>query len=246
MYMGDVAGIFGADMMWNANGKLAEAVKHDGTVLEEHAETPKNTFWEAFAQSSASFAFPAAAALTGLVAKTFAAKPKARVLDIACGSGIYGYSLAKAHPEIDLTLLDWPNVLDHTRTWGKKLGVDTSRVKYMAGSLFDLDYGGPYDVILLSHVYHHFDHPTCASLTKKVAGALASGGTLATQDFVVSHDLSNPGATMFAVTMLMWTKHGQTFTADEYRAWMTEAGLGGFEVHPSQGMPASWMLAKKA
>src|SRR5438046_292314 len=50
MYMGDGAGIFASPMMWNAFSRLADAVRNDGTVLPEHAETPKHPFWEAFAR----------------------------------------------------------------------------------------------------------------------------------------------------------------------------------------------------
>ena len=45
MYMGDVANIFLSPMMWGNLGRLAEAVRADGTVAETHAETPEHPFW---------------------------------------------------------------------------------------------------------------------------------------------------------------------------------------------------------
>lgn len=60
-------------------------------------------------------AFPASAALDGLLAAWIAGKKtKVRVLDIAAGSGIYGFTLAK-HAIVELTALDWPNVSASTR-----------------------------------------------------------------------------------------------------------------------------------
>jgi C-methyltransferase len=240
MYMGDVTGILANPMMWSNFSHLAEAVRKGGTVAETHAETPEHPFWVQFAKSSASFAFPGAAALEALVRDHLASKPAARVLDIACGSGIYGYTLAK-HPNVRLTSLDWPNVLEETRSWGKKLGVDASRVSYLSGSLFEVDYGGPYDLVILSHVFHHFDAKTCAGLMRKVAGAVASGGRVAIHDFLAEED----GGKMFSVTMLGWTREGQSFARKDYAAWCEEAGLTKPEVHASLGMPSSFLIASK-
>jgi C-methyltransferase len=245
MYMGDIAGIFASPMLWEGLANLSDAVKSGGTVRAEHAETPSNPFWETFATSSGSMAMGGSMALGGVLQDFLAARKTTKVLDIACGSGIYGYSLLK-HPGVEVTLLDWPNVLPKTREWGARLGADMSRVKFLEGNLFEVDYGGPYDVILLSHVYHHFDSDTCLRLTRKVGGALAPGGRVLVQDFVSSPDLSNPAATLFSITMLMWTRKGEAFTADDYRRWFTQAGFKAPSLHASLGMPTSWLVAEKA
>ncbi len=244
MYMGDVRGIFASPVFWAALPRLAEAVKKGGTILDKHAETPANPFWESFAQSSASMAFPGSMALDAVLGTWIESKPKCRVLDIAAGSGIYGFTLAK-HPNVELTSLDWPNVLEKTREWAGRLGVDAKRVKYLPGDLFEVDYGGPYDLILLSHVYHHFDAPKCAALTKKVASALAPGGRIAVQDMVYDSALENPGAAMFSMIMLMWTHKGESFALADYTKWFTEAGLSAPEAHVSQGMPSTWLVGGK-
>ena len=244
MYLGDMRNIFASPMFWSAMPRLAETVKKGGTTMETHAETPAHPFWETFAQSSAAMAFPGSMALDGIVGKWIDGKPKCRVLDIAAGSGIYGFTLAK-HPNVELVSLDWPNVLEKTREWAGRLGVDGKRVSYKAGNLFEVDYGGPYDLILLSHVYHHFDAPTCAALTKKVASALAPGGRVAVQDMVYDPMLENPGAAMFSVVMLMWTQKGESFSLADYTKWFAEAGLATPAPHPSQGMPATWLIADK-
>jgi C-methyltransferase len=244
MYMGDVTGIFGSDVIWNGYRRLAAAVRNDGTVMPEHAETPQHPFWETFARSSASMAFPAAGALAGILDGWMAGKPKVRVLDIAAGSGIYGLTLAK-RPNVDVTLLDWPNVLVETRKWAERLGADASRVHYVEGNLFDVGYVGPYDLIVLSHVYHHFDDTTCLGLTKKVAAALAPGGRIAINDFVYDASLANPVSALFRTTMLTWTRKGTTYAESDFRRWLGEAGLGTVEFTPSAGMPSTLVIAEK-
>jgi SAM-dependent methyltransferase len=243
-YLGGMANIFAGPMMWSANARLADAVRGGGTILPEHAETPNHPFWETFAQSTSGIAFPSAMVLDSLVGEFVASKPKARVLDVAAGSGIYGYTLAK-HPNVQLTTLDWPKVLVHTREWAKRMNVDASRVRYIEGNLFDVDWSGTYDVVLLSHVYHHFDAKTCESLTRKAAEHVAPGGRLVIQDFLYDAELRNPMGALFAVTMLIWTRAGQTYSVDDYSGWLTRAGLGAPTVHPSQGMPATFLVATK-
>jgi C-methyltransferase len=243
MYSGDVAGILASPVMWNGLARLADAVKQGGSVLGEHAETPSHPFWETFAQSSASMAFGASAALGPMLADWIKIKKTVRVLDIAAGSGIYGFSLALAHPNVELTSLDWPNVLGETKQWAKKLGVDPARTHYIEGNLFEVDFRGPYDLVLLSHVYHHFDPPVCLSLSKKVSQALAPGGRAVVHDFLT--DAGNPAGAMFALTMLMWTKKGEVYSAADYKKWLTEAGLTNAVVHNVPGMPTSFVLADK-
>jgi C-methyltransferase len=244
MFLGDLRNIFASPMFWSALPRLGEAVKQGGTIMDTHAETREHPFWESFAASSAAMAFPGSMAIDGILGKWIASMPKCRVLDVAAGSGIYGYTLAK-HPNVELVSLDWPNVLEKTREWAGRLGVDAKRVSYLPGSLFDVDFGGPYDLILLSHVYHHFDAPTCAGLTKKVASALAPGGRVAVQDMIYDPTLENPGAAMFSVVMLMWTQKGESFSMADYSKWFADAGLGKPEAHASQGMPATWLVAEK-
>jgi 2-polyprenyl-3-methyl-5-hydroxy-6-metoxy-1,4-benzoquinol methylase len=242
-YIGDFAGLIGSQTLWTGLGRLSEAIRAGGTVLPDHAETPKHPFWETFAKSSGSLAIPAATALEGLLHEWIAQKSRVRVLDIATGSGIYGFTLLRRNANVELTALDWPNVLAETRQWAERLGVDRARVRYLEGDLFETEYGGPFDLVLLSHVYHHFAPTTCRALTRKVAEAVVPGGRIAVHDFLAGDD--NPGAAMFSVMMLAWTREGQAYSADDYRAWFREAGLKALGVHASAPLPTSFLFAEK-
>jgi C-methyltransferase len=238
-YLGDMRGIYGSDLMWSALARLAETVRRGGSNA-----MPEPAFWEQFAQSGWATAFPGASVLEAVVGAWVASKAPCRVLDIAAGSGIYGFTLAK-HPNVQLTCLDLPSVLDKTREWAQRLAVDPGRVTYLPGDLFDVDFGGPYDLILASQIFHHFDSATCAGLTKKIANALFPGGHLAVQDMVYDTNLErNPGAAMFSVTMLALTPHGQSWTLADYSKWFAAAGLTAPSEHPSF-MPRSWIVSER-
>ena len=242
-YMGEVSNVFAGEMMVNALANLAAAVRNDGSVLPNHAETPKHPFWETFARSTAAIAMPAAQALDGALAGFFAEHKTVRVLDVAAGSGLYGYTLAR-RPGVEVTFLDWPNVLVETREWGKRLGADMSRVKTIEGNLFDVGFGGPYDLVVMSHIFHHFDPPTCARLMAKAAGALAPRGRLVVHDFFYDEELANPMGALFSMTMLAWTK-GQAYAQSEYETWCRQAGLEVRGAHSSGGMPSTFLFADK-
>jgi hypothetical protein len=98
----------------------------------------------------------------------------------------------------------------------------------------------------LSHVYHHFDRPTCLGLTKKVAAALAPGGRVAVQDFVLDEKISHPMPALFSTSMLLWTRKGEAFSESDYTQWFIESGLKPAGTHASAGMPASFLFADKA
>jgi C-methyltransferase len=152
-------------------------------------------------------------------------------------------TVAQHHPQVDLTSLDWPNVLVETRKWREKLAVDAKRVRSLEGNLFEIDYGGPYDVILLSHVFHHFDSPTSETLARKVAAALAPGGRVVVHDFLT--DGGNPAGVMFSVTMLAWTKQGEAYASSDYAKWFKAAGLAQHTVEPVPGMPTTFFMAER-
>lgn len=244
-YAGDLTRLLGSKVFWNGYRDFADAVRNDGCTTAEHAETPENPFWEVFARSTSAIAMPAASALAGVLERWLEGRGEVKVLDVAAGSGIYGLTLAR-RPGTHVTLLDWPNVLEQSRTWVKKLEVPEDRIAYLEGDMFQIDYGGPYDVVILSHVYHHFDDEKCARLSKKVAQATAPGGRVIINDFVYDDDLNDKMGVLFSATMLVWTRDGLAHPAKEYKRWLTEAGLRVIETHPFAGLPSTFFVAEKA
>lgn len=245
-YLGDATKVMANPMMWGAYARLADAVKAGGSVMEMHGETPEHPYWEAFAQGSGAMAGQGGRALAMYMGPWIASRGKnVRVLDVAAGSGLFGLSLAK-RPDVDVTLLDWPNVLAEARTWAKKMAVDESRVHYLEGNLFELDYGGPYDVIILSHIYHHFGEEQCQQLTDKVAAALAPGGRAVILDYLFDEDLKDTTATLFRVNMLLFTHSGTTYREVDYRRWIEASKLKVAEVRPAGGLtPSTFIVAEK-
>jgi ubiquinone/menaquinone biosynthesis C-methylase UbiE len=166
------------------------------------------------------------------------------VLDIAAGHGLFGIEIAKQNPEARVTGLDWAPVLRVALENAKKAGVQ-DRYNMLPGSAFDVDFGGPYDAVLLTNFLHHFDKPTCVNLLKKVRAALKPGGRAATLEFVPNEDrISPPMPAAFSMTMLTSTADGDAYTLSELTAMYSEAGFTGMNGHPIPMSPHTIVVGR--
>jgi hypothetical protein len=211
--------------------RLTDAVKRGGTaVSDEGTVSDDNPIWVAFARAMAPLMHLPAKLLAGLVGAD-PQKPL-RVLDVAAGHGIFGIAVAQSYPRAHVTALDWPNVLAVASENAKAAGV-ADRHALRPGSAFAVDWGGPYDVVLLTNFLHHFDLPTCEQIAAKAHAALAPGGRALTLEFIPEPDRVSPPMTAgFALTMLATTARGDAYTFAEYERVFAKAGFARSEFHP--------------
>lgn len=210
---------------------LAEIVRSGRTSLPgEGTVEPDNPVWVAFAENMAAMMGPLAGPLGALVLGEH--EGPMHVLDIAAGHGLFGIEIAKLHGQAKVTGLDWAPVLRVAQENARKAGVH-DRYHTLPGSAFDVEFGGPYDAVLLTNFLHHFDPPTCVNLLKKVHRSLKPGGRAATLEFVPNEDrVSPPGPAAFSLTMLATTGTGDAYTLSELTSMYNDAGFGGVSAHP--------------
>jgi SAM-dependent methyltransferase len=222
---------------------LAEVVRTGHTVLPGAGTVePENPLWVLFAEKMAPMMGPMAGPLGAVVLDGHAGPM--RVLDIAAGHGLFGIEIAKQNPEAHVTGLDWAPVLRVALDNARKAGVQ-DRYDMLPGSAFEVDFGGPYDAVLLTNFLHHFDKPTCVDLLKKVHGALKPGGRAATLEFVPNEDrVSPPAPASFAMTMLATTAAGDAYTLSELTEMYEEAGFGSITGHPIPMSPHTIVMGR--
>lgn len=226
-----IAQFLGNQALHEPYERLAEVVRTGRTVMPgEGTVEPENPIWVQFAQTMAPMMAPMAEPLGAVVLEGHTGPM--RVLDIAAGHGLFGIEIAKQNPEAHVTGLDWAPVLRVALENAQKAGV-RDRYDMLPGSAFEVNFGGPYDAVLLTNFLHHFDKPTCVDLLKKVHGALGPGGRAATLEFVPNEDrISPPIPAAFAMTMLASTAAGDAYTLGELTAMYSEAGFGEISGHP--------------
>ncbi len=166
--LASAAQFLGNPAMREVYDNLAEVVRAGRTTLPgEGTVEPENPLWVMFAENMAPMMGPMAGPLGAVVLDGHTGPM--HVLDIAAGHGLFGIEIAKQHPEARVTGLDWAPVLRVALRNAEKAGVH-DRYNMLPGSAFDVEFGGPYDAVLLTNFLHHFDVPTCVGLLKKVHG----------------------------------------------------------------------------
>ena len=222
---------------------LAEVVRAGRTSLPgDGTVEPDNPVWVVFAEKMAPMMAPMAGPLGAVVLDGHTGPM--RVLDIAAGHGLFGIEIAKQNPQAKVTGLDWAPVLRVALTNAQKAGVQ-DRYDMLPGSAFDVDFGGPYDAVLLTNFLHHFDPPTCVGLLKKVRAALRPGGRAATLEFVPNEDrISPPMPAAFSMTMLTSTPAGDAYTMSQLTAMYTDAGFSGITGHPIPMSPHTVVMGR--
>jgi hypothetical protein len=204
--------------------RLTDAVRRGGTAIsEEGTVSPDNPIWVAFARSMAPLMLLPARLLADLVGGD--AQQPLRVLDVAAGHGLFGVTLAERYPQARVTALDWPGVLAVAAENARRAGV-AARHALLPGNAFDTDWGGPYDIVLLTNFLHHFDLPTCRQLAAKARAALALGGRALTLEFIPEPDrITPPSTATFALMMLATTARGDAYTFAQYEQIFAAAGF---------------------
>lgn len=229
--LASIAQFLGNQAMQEPYEQLAHVVRAGRTTLDgEGSVEPENPVWVLFAENMAPMMGPLAGPLAKMVLDGHNGAMK--VLDIAAGHGLFGIEIAKLNPQAHVTGLDWTPVLRVALNNAEKAGV-RDRYAMLPGSAFEVDFGGPYDAVLLTNFLHHFDKPTCVGLLKKVRAALKPGSRAATLEFVPNEDRVSPRmAATFALVMLASTVAGDAYTFSELSGMYAEAGFGNVTAHP--------------
>jgi len=148
-----------------------------------------------------------------------------RMLDLGGGSGANAISFASASETLLAVVLDLPEVVGLTQNYIEKAGL-SERITTRAGDMLVDPLGEDYDLILVSQICHMFSPEENGRVLERCFDALAPGGRLAILDFILNADRTAPrfGA-LFALNMLVGTPAGRSYSAEEYCAWLGQAGF---------------------
>jgi SAM-dependent methyltransferase len=148
------------------------------------------------------------------------------LLDLGGGPGTYAMAFLAKNPALCATVCDRPAALDVAKEVAAthKAG---ARLSYLPLDMMTEDIPGAYDVIWYSNVLHIYSPTDNQALFRHALAALNPGGRLLIQDAFL-HDrngLFPEEASLFAVSMLLFTDRGDTYKAAETRSWLTDAGF---------------------
>lgn len=173
-----------------------------------------------------------------------------RLLDVGAGPGTFSLAMLERNPRLQATLLDLPGTLRITRDFVRRHSA-RDRVNLLAGDYHALHLApNSFDIILLSHMTHNEGIAFSRKVLAQCAAALRPGGRIAVHDFMIEED---DGAqlfpALFSVHMMMFTKEGAVYRAEQYKSWMREAGLTDIRQAPICGdsaTPSVLLIGAKA
>ena len=147
------------------------------------------------------------------------------LLDLGGGPGTYAMAFLAKNPALRATVCDRPAALDVAKEIASthKAG---ARLSLMPLDFLAEPIPGTYDVIWYSNVLHIYSPKDNQALFLRALAALNPGGRLLIQDAFL-HDregLFPEEASLFAVSMLLFTERGDTYRVAETRSWLTDAG----------------------
>ncbi len=159
------------------------------------------------------------------VATHVAKQPVGRLLDLGSGPGSYTAEILKKDKKARGTLLDRKSALKVAQDiWGKTPA--WKRIEKLPGDLFDTDFGEGFDTILFSNILHIYSPEENTRLLKKMYQALNPGGRVVLLDYFLNDTRTGPKeASMFSLTMLLFTETGKTYTWKETETLLKKSGF---------------------
>ena len=241
-YMGKFVEFSGLNMIktWLPLPEIVKTGKPSAAINQQDAG---ESFFQDLVEPIFAMSYPATQA-AGQALGLANAKSPVKILDVGTGSGVWGIGLAQQSPQVRVTALDLPGVLDVTRRMAARFNL-ADRFSYLPGDFHTIDFGTAYNLVTFGHILHMESVDQNRQLLKKAAAALAPKGTVVISEFLVNQDRSGPVMPLiFAVNMLAHTESGDTFSFEEISGWLQEAGL----VNPRKiepGGPVGLVMADK-
>ncbi len=147
------------------------------------------------------------------------------LLDVGGASGTWTIEFLRAIPEAKATLFDLPEVIPMAKEHIAKAGL-ADRVEFVEGDFYTDDLPAGADFIWLGAIAHQNSRQQNQQLFSKLYTALENGGKLVLRDVVMDESRTKPqGGALFAINMLVATEGGRTYTFDEFRMDLLNAGF---------------------
>lgn len=245
-YVGGLAQVYTADLMWDAFRDFKGAVVAGGSVLSQSLEAANHPYWKEFSQGITNTARVTARRLADQILPWLGERSQPEVLDLACGNGTYGFTLAAKQPSMRVWGVDWPDSEELFEKTAECFGV-CEQVRFIPGDLFEVRFEQRFDLIILSQVLHHFDESQCWHLLARLQSWLKPGGRVLIAGFMRSNapPEQEPIQRLFAAQMLSLTEAGDCHSIELVQQLLAEQGWQDIKTNRLRGLPIQCVLATR-
>jgi predicted O-methyltransferase YrrM len=152
------------------------------------------------------------------------------LLDVGGALGTYTIAFLQAVPEMKATLFDKPEVVEMARERLSKAGM-LERVTLVPGDFYKDEFPCGHDLAFVSAIIHQNSPEQNLDLFIKVLRSLNRGGRILIRDHIMEPDRIHPkDGAIFAVNMLLGTPSGSTYTYEEIKTGLSQAGFTGIHL----------------
>ena len=162
-------------------------------------------------------------------------------LDLGGGPGTYAMAFLAKNPRLRAFVCDREQALDVAREIAATHRAGR-RLSYVPLDFSKDPIPGSYDVIWYSNVLHIYSPEDNRVIFRRALAALRPGGRFIIQDAFL-HDregLFPAEANLFAVSMLLFTEAGNTYSMSETAQWLTACGFGRIKLLRIKKGTADW------
>src|SRR5215470_1038188 len=206
---------------WIACLKTAESIRNGAPQAKlDFFNSPQEEL-EAFLRSV--HASTVAAARTLLEKYEFSTTKT--LVDVGSGGGGLAITMTKAYPQIQATAIDLPQVAPIVKKIVEEEGA-TERVKVVAANVVSGPLPGFYDAAVLRSLLQVFSPKDARLAVKHIGAAVNPGGKIYIIGQILDDSRTSPlEAVGFNLVFINRLDTGQSYTEQEYRHWLSEAGF---------------------
>jgi hypothetical protein len=166
------------------------------------------------------------------------------LMDVGCGSGVYGIEIARGHPQLRVTLMDLAAMADEAGKYVERAQL-SGRVGTAGVNMFTEEWPTAPDAHFFSNVFHDWSDETCRLLARKSFAALPSGGRIFLNEILMDDDGTGPWfAASFSLLMLLGTL-GKQYSLPEFRDMLEATGFVDVQALRTGGGYYSLVSARK-
>ena len=166
------------------------------------------------------------------------------LMDVGCGSGVYGIEIARANPGLKVVLMDLKEVAAEAAKYVAAADMG-ERVTTAGVNMFEEQWPDGPDAHFFSNVFHDWSDETNRKLAKSSFDALPSGGRIFLNEILMDDDYTGPfEAAAFSLLMLIGTL-GKQYSLAEFRDILESAGFTDVAARRTGGGYYSLVSARK-
>lgn len=163
------------------------------------------------------------------------------LLDLGGGPGTYAMAFLAKNPRLRAIVCDREDALEVAKEIASTHKA-RRRLSYVPLDFCKEPIPGTYDVIWYSNVLHIYSPKENQAIFRRVRAALKPGGRFIIQDAFLRdrEGLYPTEASLFAISMLLFTEQGNTYTVSEAAKWLRQAGFVSIKSIPIRKGTEDW------